>query len=283
MVRHLPPELVRLAVGWRGEGLTQEVIRWRLGVPQGTISKIFKRYRETGQFVQRRRSGRPRTSTPREDRVLTRMCRANRFLSATMLRSIWMRTIRRRCSIRTVRGRLLAARLRAHRPCRRPALTRRHRQTRRRWVEAHRNWQLGHWRHAVFVDESRFTIYMRDGRVRVRRCPGERIAAECVAQHFGNRLTGVSVWGGMHYYGKSELVFMDGTLTQFGYMDIIRNNLLLPFARQTYRATLFSCRTMLPHTKHGEQWNSLPKSKWRWWTGLRCRRIGTLSSTFGTI
>ena len=166
MVRHLPPKLVRLAVRWRGEGLTQEVISWRLGVPQGTVSKILKRYRETGQFVQRRRSGRPRISTPREDRVLTRMCLANRFLSATMLRSIWMRTIRRRCSIRTVQGRLLAARLRAHRPCRRPALTRRHRHTRRRWAEAHRNWQLGHWRHAVFFDESRFTLYMRDGRVR---------------------------------------------------------------------------------------------------------------------
>ena len=234
MVRHPPPELVRLAVGWRGEGLTQEVISWRLGVPQGTVSKILKRYQETGQFVQRRRSGRPRISTPREDRVLTRMCLANRFLSATMLRSISMRTIRRRCSIRTVRGRLLAARLRAHRLCRRPALTRRHRQTRRRWAEAHRNWQLGHWRHAVFVDESRFTLYMRDGRVRVRRCPGERLADECVAQHFGNRLPGVSVRGGIHYYGKSELVFMDGTLTQVGYMDIIRNN-LLPFARQTYR------------------------------------------------
>ena len=27
--------------------------------------------------------------------------------------------------------------------------------------------------------------------------------------------------------------------------------------------TLFSSRTMLPHTRHGEQWNSLPKSKWR--------------------
>ena len=63
MVRHLPPELVRLAIGWRGEGLTQGVISWRLGVPQGTISKILKRYRETGQFVQRRRSGRPRIST----------------------------------------------------------------------------------------------------------------------------------------------------------------------------------------------------------------------------
>ena len=68
----------------------------------------------------------------------------------------------------------------------------------------------------------------------MRRCPGERLLDGCVAQHFGNRLQGLSVWGGIHYYGKSELVFMDATLTQFGYMDIIRNN-LLPFARRTYQ------------------------------------------------
>ena len=144
MVRHLPPETVRLAVRWRREGRTQEVISRWLGVPQGTVSKVLKRYRETGQCLRRRRSGRPRISTPREDRILTRMCRNNRFLSATMLRSIWMRTIRRGCSIRTVRGRLLRAGFRARRPCRRPALTRRHRQLRRRWTEVHRNWQLGH-------------------------------------------------------------------------------------------------------------------------------------------
>ena len=152
-----------------------------LGVPQGTVSKMLKRYQETGQFVQRRRNGQPRISTPREDRVLTRTCRANHFLSATMLRYIWMRTISRHCSIWTVRGRLLAARLRAHHPCRCSALKRRHHQTRRRRAQAHCNWQLGHWHHTAFVDESRFTLYMRDGRVRVHRCPGERHADEWVA------------------------------------------------------------------------------------------------------
>ena len=116
MVRHLLPELMRLAAGWRGTDLTQEVISWWLGVPQSTDRKIFKRHRETGQFVQRRCSGQPRISTPREDRVLTRMCQANHFLSATMLKSIWMRTIKRRCSIQTVWGRLLAAGLQGHHP-----------------------------------------------------------------------------------------------------------------------------------------------------------------------
>lgn len=88
MVRHLPLETVRLAVSWRREGRTQEIIgRW-LCVSQGSVSKVHKRYRETGQCVQMRCRGQPRISTPREGR----MSRNNCLLSATMLRSIWTRS-----------------------------------------------------------------------------------------------------------------------------------------------------------------------------------------------
>lgn len=68
----------------------------------------------------------------------------------------------------------------------------------------------------------------------MHKYPGERLLDGCVAQHFGNRLPRISVWGGIHYYEKSDLVFMAATITQFEYMDFIRNN-LLSFARRTYR------------------------------------------------
>jgi hypothetical protein len=44
----------------------------------------------------------------------------------------------------------------------------------------------------------------------------------------------VSIWGAIHYYGKSQLVFIEGALNQDGYMDIIQNT-LLPFARATFQ------------------------------------------------
>ena len=57
---------------------------------------------------------------------------------------------------------------------------------------------------------------------------------ECVAPHYGNKTAGVSVWGAIHHQGKSQLVFIDGTMNQYVYMDIIRDN-LLPFARATFQ------------------------------------------------
>ena len=42
------------------------------------------------------------------------------------------------------------------------------------------------------------------------------------------------VWGAIHHGAKSDLVFIDRTLNQFGYMDILRNT-MLPFARRTFQ------------------------------------------------
>lgn len=191
MVRHLPQELLWFAVRWRHGSLTKKVIIWRLGVPQGAVRKILKPYRETMQFVQRRRSGRVRISTPRYNCVLACMCQGNRFLSAMKLSPIWMRTIRRRCSIRTVRDRLLAIRVRPHRPCTDKTLARRHHPTRRPWTEPHRDWQLRHWQHTVFFDESWFVLYMRDGRIFVRRL--ERIVSRMIVSH-NTSVTGYLVY-----------------------------------------------------------------------------------------
>lgn len=87
----------------------------------------------------------------------------------------------------------------------------------------------------------------------MRRAPGERLVDDCVMPHHGNRVQGVSVWGAIHFYGKSQLVFMDVNLNQFGYMDIIRNN-LLPFARATYQHNFVLVQdNATPHSAHRTQ------------------------------
>ena len=52
----------------------------------------------------------------------------------------------------------------------------------------------------IFSDESRFSLYHSDGRVRVRRRQGERLIA-CVQPNDGNRGPSVMVWGAIHHGG----------------------------------------------------------------------------------
>ena len=234
MPRHLGQEISQRVVELRARGQSQRDIADALGMTQGAVSKILRRHQETGTVRHRSRSGRPRISTLRDDRSLVRMSLRDRFLSAPRLRSEWVRQIGRRSSVRTVRRRLKSAGLNACRVAKCPALTRLHRQTRVQWCQRHSNWEEGHWRHTVFSDESRFTLYSNDGRRRVRRRRGERLLECCVAQNHGNRGPSVMVWGAIHHGDKSELVILDRTLNQYGYIDILRDN-MLPFARRTFQ------------------------------------------------
>ena len=81
-----------------------------------TISRLLNRFQQTGNFADRPRSGRPRTTTPRGDRFLTTSSRHNRFLSIRKLGRLLRNATGTRVRDRTVRNRLHAARLKACRP-----------------------------------------------------------------------------------------------------------------------------------------------------------------------
>ena len=151
-----------------------------LGVSPGCISKILRRNRETGRPHERKHGGSMKISTPRKDRQLLQMVRTNRFISAPHLRMQMIRRVVRWMSVRTIRRWLLAAGYWSRRPARCPRRTLEHSRRRREWGRRHIVWDLRQWRHCIFSDESRFSLYYSDGRVRVRRRQGERVIDACI-------------------------------------------------------------------------------------------------------
>ena len=85
---------------------TREVGR-RLLCSQSSVSYTIRRYDETGNNDNRRRSGRPRASTPRDDQYLCRIARRHRFMTARMLQAEWEPVLPERVSVQTVRNRLV--------------------------------------------------------------------------------------------------------------------------------------------------------------------------------
>ena len=61
-----------------------------------------------------------------------------------------------------------------------PMMTPVHRRKRLQWAREHRNWTLEQWKKVAWSDESRFLFdHHVDGRVCVRRLPGEVMAPGC--------------------------------------------------------------------------------------------------------
>ena len=92
-----------------------------------------------------------------------------------------------------------------HRSTTKPLLTANHRRLRLEWAQRWRNLTVAPWQHVIFGDESRFQLYPVDGRLGVRRLPGERFRPGCQAHGVQAGDGSVHVWGAFRNSAKPLL------------------------------------------------------------------------------
>ena len=139
------------AIGMEQMGAIHAQIARNLHCTRATIVRLFQRFGQTGSTQDRPRSGRPRVTTPQEDRYLRTYHLRNRFVTATETAAT---ALGHRISRRTVLRRLRAAGIRARRPLRGMALTLEHRRRRLQWARRVGRWQVRNWQRVLFTDES---------------------------------------------------------------------------------------------------------------------------------
>ena len=75
------------AVGMSQTGLSNRRVAQRVGVHHSVIDRLMDRFQATGTVEDRPRSGRPRKTTPREDRLIARRARRDNFTTAGRIRA----------------------------------------------------------------------------------------------------------------------------------------------------------------------------------------------------
>ena len=221
-----------------------------LGIHHASVYRLVNKVAVTGTVEDRYRSGRPRVTTPREDRAIRHLHLQDRFATAAATGRVTIGSHGRPVSRQTVSRRLDEGNLKCRRPYVGPILTRRHRAARRNW--AANNAFLGRhgWRDVIFSDESRFCVNHSDGRMRVYRRQGERYHDDCVRQsdRFGG--PSVMVWGAINANFKSPLIVINGNLTAQAYINNVLNPTLLPLIAQQggVNRLVFQQDNATPHT-----------------------------------
>lgn len=231
------------AVGMLAAGTPVTRVARLFGCSRATIHNLGRRYNQTGDTVDAPRSGRPKATTPRQDRMITLTHLRNRFQPATV-------TARQfHVSGQTIRNRLRSNRrkIRARRPYKRPILLRRHRDARLQWSRRHLRWRRVDWNNVLFSDEARFNLSRADGRIRVYRRTGERYADCCVIQR--DRFGGgsVMVWGGICGGRKTRLLVINGNLNAQRYINEVLVPEVIPFLRQNGPNLNFQQDNARPH------------------------------------
>jgi transposase len=120
-------------------GKLKRAVAAHFNVSQIVILRLWNRFQHTGFVAKRPHSGRPRSTTARQDRYLVNMAKWQRFQSADRLNTDFQTATRVRVTPQTYRNRLHAANLRAFRPAVRPKLTLRHRTATLQWARNHAN------------------------------------------------------------------------------------------------------------------------------------------------
>ncbi|GFT10113.1 hypothetical protein TNCV_1115491 [Trichonephila clavipes] len=173
-------------------------------------------------------SGRPRGTTPADDRYIVLQARRNRRQTAGEIARHTTQATGRPISRFTVARRLHGGGLFARRPVRCVPLTPAHRRRRSLWCREHRNWRDNEWGRVLFTDESRFSLSSDSHRILIWRERGSRNHPSNIIERdrYGGR--GVLVWGGIMLGSRTDLhIFDAGSVNGTRYC----NEILLPYVR----------------------------------------------------
>lgn len=211
-------------IALREMGLGYKTIAGKVGTTKTTVIRTLKTFESTGRIDRKKGSGRPRMSTESQDRVLHRNVLKSRFSSTSDMRREWRLTCSVDASKQTILRRLAERGIKARRPRKKPLLTRNMRQKRLEWAKRHRHWTEEDWRRVIFSDESKFNLHGSDGRNYVFRRDGEAYHPDCVKNTVKHPLSQM-VWGCITSEGVGRLHFVNGTVNQNAYIDILELSL----------------------------------------------------------
>ncbi|GFV81316.1 transposable element Tc1 transposase [Trichonephila clavipes] len=198
----------------------------RVRIAHSIVSRLWRQFQTTGTAIRKFSSGRPRGTTPADDRYIVLQARRSRRQTAGEIARHTTQATGRPISRFTVARRLHGGGLFARRPVRCVPLTPAHRRRRSLWCREHRNSRDNEWGRVLFTDESRFSLSSDSHRILIWREQGSRNHPSNIIERdrYGGR--GVLVWGGIRLGSRTDFhIFDAGSVNGTRYC----NEILLPY------------------------------------------------------
>ncbi|GFX01390.1 transposable element Tcb2 transposase [Trichonephila clavipes] len=226
--RHLDAFTRGRIIGKLEEGRSVTSVAAEFGIAHSIVSRLWRQFQTTGTAIRGFRSGRPRGTTPADDRYIVLQARRNRRQTVGEIARHTTQATGRPISRFTVAKRLHGGGLFARCPEWCVPLTPAHRRRRSLWCREHRNWRDNEWGRILFTDESRFSLSSDSHRILIWRERGSRNHPSNIIERdrYGGR--GVLVWGGIMLGSRTDLhIFDAGSVNGTRYC----NEILLPYVR----------------------------------------------------
>ena len=248
-------------------GQSQRQVAAALGVSRGAVEKAISIHRTTGEYKSRPRSGRPRATSNRDDRLMVRMSLNNRRLTAPDITKSLSNDYGVDVTTHTVQNRLMEAGLYGRVARRKPLISDKNMTARLTWAREHVNWSDQQWESVLWSDESQFNLFGSDGQILVRRRAGEEMNLACIVPTVKHGGGNIMVWASMSAHGPGPMRLVDGVMDQHQYRSILEET-MLPAAETMFanRPWIFQHDNDPKHTARSvKQWIDEQDFQSLWW------------------
>ncbi|CAB4429059.1 unnamed protein product [Rhizophagus irregularis] len=209
-------------------GLSLREVAARIGenVHYSSISRLKKKYKETNSVYDKKKTGRPRKLTDRDERIMVRRIMTDECSTGVSVQKSLKINDKIEVSERTVQRALNRNGLFACAKCKKPLLSKTHREKRLKFARKYQKWTVSDWSKVVWSDESKFQIFGSDGRAYCWKKKNEPLNNRHVKPTVKFGGGSVFVWGCFTCFGVGYLCKIDGGLDAELYRKILDEDFL---------------------------------------------------------
>lgn len=197
-----------------------------VGASPSTVGNIIAKFKSQGNTDDNKRSGRPRSTTIQDDRLICLTARRHPFYSCKDILDTIDTLRNKRISTRTINNRLIEKKLFSYAATRKPLLTNFDRYRRIKFCRQILRMSQLELDNIIFSDESNFQVINRDTKQRVRRLKGEKYLPQHITARVQAGGGSIGIWGCIHSSGIGVMKSYMGRLDRFGYLNILDNCLI---------------------------------------------------------
>lgn len=229
MPKHTNLQLREAVINLYQSGKVSREIANSLLINKSTVNRMIAKYKLTNSLADKPRSGRPRKTTKRVDKIIKRKSITDVKKTAMDISRELREENLADVSRSTISRRLKEVGLIGRAGVKKPLISAKNKKARLDFARKYEHWTEIDWRKVLFSDESKFQLFGSDGRKYVRRPTGTRYNSRYqipTVKHGGGN---VMVWGSFSYNGVGPLVEIKGTMNATMYRDILTQH-MLPYA-----------------------------------------------------